>query len=134
MLATGATVVTIESMNVHNMRDIRAIISSFEFATVDYGFFGDSSRIYENNIPARGWIAFEARGSGNMNVEGVTLEQNSGLRFVAVAADGSIIVLDLVQLTDTTAEEVDVSCFELCCVLFCLDSQVMQRDNALVCD
>jgi hypothetical protein len=100
--------VTIESMNVHNMNGIRAIVSSFEFSEVDYGFFGDSSRIYDNNLDS-GWIAFEASSSGNMNVEGVTLEGNSGVRFVALASGGSIIVLDLVNINDVVAEQTNVS-------------------------
>jgi hypothetical protein len=106
-LAAGA-MVTIESMNVHNMNDIRAIVSSYEFSEVDYGFFGDSSRIYDNNLD-RGWIAFEAGASGNMNVEGVTLEGNSGVRFVALASEGSLMVLDLVNMNDIVAEQTNVS-------------------------
>jgi hypothetical protein len=102
--------VTIESMNVHNMNDIRAIVSSYEFSEVDYGFFGDSSRIYDNNLD-RGWIAFEAGASGSINVEGVTLEGNSGVRFVALASEGSIVVLDLVKMNDIVAEQTDVSCW-----------------------
>lgn len=100
--------VKIESMNVHNMNDIRAIVSSFEFSEVDYGFFGNSSRIYDNNLD-RGWIPFEAGASGSINVEGVTLEGNSGVRFVALASEGSIIVLDLVNINDVVAEQTNVS-------------------------
>jgi hypothetical protein len=107
VLAAGA-VVTIESMDVHDMNGIRAIISSFEFAEVDYGFFGDSSRIYGNNL-ATGWIVFEANGSGNMNIEGVAIEGNSGVRFVALADAGSFIVLEFVKIDDLVAEERAVS-------------------------
>jgi hypothetical protein len=107
VLAAGA-VITIESMDVHDMIGIRAIISSFEFAEVDYGFFGDSSRIYGNNLDA-GWIVFEANGSGNMNIEGVAIEGNSGVRFVALADQGSFIVLELVTIDDLVAEARNVS-------------------------
>ena len=107
-------------MNVHKMINIRAIVSSYEFSEVDYGFFGDSSRIYDNNLD-RGWIPFEADASGSMNVEGVTLEGNSGVRFVALASGGSIVVLDLVKMNDIVAEQTNVSCMVVVveCVMDC---------------
>jgi hypothetical protein len=90
---------------VHNMNDIQ--LSSHRRILRSRSVSGDS-RIYDNNLD-RGWIPFEAGSSGSMNVEGVTLEGNSGVRFVALASGGSIVVLDLVKMNDIAAEQTNVS-------------------------
>jgi hypothetical protein len=88
------------------MDNLQTIVTATNFSQVSF----TDSIISDNDIPNNtGWIGFEALSDSFMGIGNVTLERNTGVEFVASARGGSFIILDLVEIIDTTATPTPVS-------------------------